>query len=150
MKVFSHQHSRRLLFIPVDELSTGEQAKLAYHLAGCAECRAYASELQTLQHDLTRLMHARWDSLSPKTKSIPAVQQHWKEVHMKRRSFKFIAILAGIGAAVLLIVYGPALLWSLFPVVNSDPLAIGATQWSGARQPSCSQTSYPSVLLPSA
>ena len=32
----------------------------------------------------------------------------------------------------------------------SEPDAIGATTCSGARQPSCSATSYASVLLPSA
>ena len=31
-----------------------------------------------------------------------------------------------------------------------EPDARGTMQWSGARQPSCSATSYPRVLLPSA
>ena len=35
-------------------------------------------------------------------------------------------------------------------LVSSSPDAIGMTTWAGIRQPSCSATSYPSVLEPSA
>ena len=39
---------------------------------------------------------------------------------------------------------------ALCTLVSSDPLAIGTTTCSGSRQPSCSATSYPRVLEPSA
>ena len=39
---------------------------------------------------------------------------------------------------------------ALCTLVSSDPDAIGATTWAGNRQPSCSATSKPSVLDPSA
>ena len=41
--------------------------------------------------------------------------------------------------------------WIPFHIlVCSSPEAPGTTQWSGAFHPSCSATSYPRVLLPSA
>src|SRR5919107_383966 len=39
---------------------------------------------------------------------------------------------------------------ALSTLVSSEPDAIGMTTCSGSRQPSCSATSYPRVLLPSA
>ena len=39
---------------------------------------------------------------------------------------------------------------ALSTLVSSSPEAIGMTTWAGIRQPSCSATSYPSVLEPSA
>ena len=65
MNVLSHARARRLLNALPTELSAPEQADLAGHLTGCAECREYAGYLNTLQPTLWRAMHARWDSRRP-------------------------------------------------------------------------------------
>jgi hypothetical protein len=62
----SHQDARRYLHQAADgDLSAEVEARLQAHLAECAECRAYADELQAVELLLTRALHARWDHRRP-------------------------------------------------------------------------------------
>lgn len=128
MNVLSHERTRRLLHTPVEDLSAVRQADLADHLAGCLECQAYARDLRALQQALARGMHIRWDTWRPSAASSHTIQQRWEQGRLKRQGVKFIAVLAGISTVVLLILYSPALLSSLLPLLNINPVAPWVTK----------------------
>ncbi len=124
MKVLSHEYARRLLYSRDEDLSAVQQDALTNHLAGCHDCRVYADDLRVLQPVLARAMHTRWDSRYPSATSSRAIQQRWEEVQMKRESGRLIIVLAGIAVVVLLILFGPTLLASLFGIHIAAPLEV--------------------------
>ena len=139
MNVFSHARARRLLHALPAELSAAQQADLADHLASCPECREYARYLKTLRPALSRAMHAHWDSRRPLSSSSREIQQHWKEARLKHQRVRLALLLAGIGMAVLLILYGPRLLSSLLNLVNYSPVAPWVTSVSLPGNPTATE-----------
>jgi Tol biopolymer transport system component len=125
-KVLSHKRARHLLYIPAEDLTSRQQLFLANHLAGCPECQAYASDLRVLQRTLVKAMHTRWDSQRLFKKSSSEIQRRWKETQMKKRSINLFSVLAGIGAVILFVLYGPALILSLLPLLDAIPMATAA------------------------
>jgi anti-sigma factor RsiW len=103
MNVFSHERARRLLHARSADLSSDQRADLADHLAGCVECRAYAGDLRTLQPALAKAMHTRWDSRRPSSAPSRAIQQRWEYARRKQQTVRLFAVLAAIGAVILLI-----------------------------------------------
>lgn len=61
MKSLSHAQARDLIHQAADGmLSAEEQRTLEHHLQGCAQCRAFAKELASLEGSLTRVLSERW------------------------------------------------------------------------------------------
>lgn len=60
----THEQARSFLNTQADSsrLPDADQSALANHLHGCAECRAYAGQLASLQADLDRLFAGRWQA----------------------------------------------------------------------------------------
>ena len=65
MSTLTHVEARQLLHHGRPGLANKEAAALDAHLAACAECRAYAADLDVLAPALTRALHARWDHQAP-------------------------------------------------------------------------------------
>lgn len=65
MKEITHTQAQRWLIMGQADLPAAENELLAAHLADCETCRVYARETLTLQQDLTRLLHGRWDGVRP-------------------------------------------------------------------------------------
>jgi hypothetical protein len=61
MSKITHAEVRQLLNLAADSaLESRQQRLLEEHLAGCAECRAYAAELNALETELRATLAARW------------------------------------------------------------------------------------------
>lgn len=61
----THADARRYLDAGRDQLTRSEREALQAHLSTCTDCEAYSREVTALQANLTRVLHARWDSARP-------------------------------------------------------------------------------------
>ena len=67
MLEISHRKAQSLLQSAADDLLSAEdQTLLDAHLAGCAECRAYAKNVLNLENSLRAATHTIWDNQKPK------------------------------------------------------------------------------------
>ena len=95
-----------------DRLAPEHQAWLAAHLAGCAECRRYAAELNALERLLPETFQAHWDRLP-----VPARPAHSAHLPIggppmtaRQKLFNYAGTALGFSAlAVLLIGFALAL-----------------------------------------
>jgi Tol biopolymer transport system component len=96
-------------------LSLRERAALEAHLAACAECRAVAAELESLQLALSHSLRARWDAL-PIPAGLPRkVLNRVRPSDVRPPILRVAGALAGVGALVALILFFGALFGGTSP-----------------------------------
>ena len=110
MIVSSHERARYYLHVGRDHLNAGEQATLGKHLDACAECRAYAIELESMQTDLARAMRRRWQGQHPRPVMTQAVWTRGIGIRTLRRVVRGFGSLATAAGAVGVVA---ALAWLL-------------------------------------
>lgn len=100
----SHAEARQYLQAGRDQLDRGEREALQMHLADCAECDAYRRELAALQADLTRTLHARWDSARPTADSMLRLKLRLTARNRSQRLRDTLATLTSAAALLAVIV----------------------------------------------
>ncbi len=65
MTALTHDRARQFLELGREQLSGGERAALDRHLADCAPCRSYATELAALQAAVGHVMRNHWQNVRP-------------------------------------------------------------------------------------
>lgn len=119
MATTPHQEARRLLQLKADAaLDPATLLRLETHLAECDACRAYGRELETVQDDIRRSLHRRWDPLKSRL-SIETIQKHSRRHHMFN---KFTLTLGTLGVTALLVA-AFAVLVNGRPVAETTPVA---------------------------
>jgi hypothetical protein len=107
MKVKNHLKMHRLIQLAADSWLTPSQKQvLETHLAGCAECRAYADELKALETQLASVSVTRL--VLPKSRAIgqqvAAIQTSYRRHTMKRNILSTAGALVTIVLVAVLIV----------------------------------------------
>ena len=131
MNALTHEQARDYLHLSEKELRADERAQLQEHLAGCAECRAYAKSLAALRPALARAMHARWDEQLAASTLMEQALANLAAGRAPNRLFDFASTAIGVGALVILAVVFSWVVWSqtqnpvpadsLTPVEGSAP-----------------------------
>lgn len=119
MAALTHTQARRCVQAAADgRLSFTDQAALDAHLAGCAECRAYAAELLTLEAAVTRGLRMRWEADVPLADLSLKVRMRLRRDAVRRPLF-MLAAAAGLAVLILFAVW----LGSTFLNRNVEPLS---------------------------
>ncbi len=105
----THAEVRELLNLAADStLESRQQRLLEEHLAGCAECRAYAAEMNALEAGLRATLAARWPQSGLPGPAKKDLLEKLKTQPPVPPAFNWMWILLGLGAVGLL-----ALWWLL-------------------------------------
>jgi Tol biopolymer transport system component len=65
MTALTHDQVRQFLEMDREQLGGAERAALDQHLAECAACRSYATELAALQGAVERVLQSHWEGVRP-------------------------------------------------------------------------------------
>ena len=111
----SHEQARKYLQIAADGfLEERQQSDLDRHLAGCAECRAYAHELAWLDARLSRSLQERWPDRSQteadQINALEIIRSQSRSSQLKNSASTALRTLAWAGLAVSLVIL---LTWSI-------------------------------------
>jgi hypothetical protein len=152
MSPLSHTQARELIQRSVDGLlQASQQRQLEQHLAGCAECRAYADQLTALEVGMRAAMLAHWPQGSL---SSPAKNDLVKKLQSEfgKGAPPPAGPLAG-GLKWLLLLLVPLLafgIWTLLPQAALAPAATStptaSSSPSASATPTASQTHTPSPV----
>ncbi len=130
MSAQQHEQARYYLHIGHDQLNRREQAALDTHLAECAVCRAYATDLAGNQERLVRAMDVRWGRYSPSPDLGARVSTRLQRRIRQRQVVNLVGAAVEGALVVLVIVLGWVLVrqaqWS--PVVPASPPATATPQ----------------------
>lgn len=126
MSPLSHAQAHELIQRSVDGLlQATEQRQLEQHLIGCAECRAYASQLSALETGLRATMLAHWPQADLSSPAKSDLVKNLQKQFGNGAPPPPAAPLAG-GLKWLLLLLVPLLafgVWKLLPQAGSFPLA---------------------------
>src|SRR3989338_3324219 len=101
MTEITHAEARQFLNTAADgALDTVGLAQLAVHLERCAECRAYAAELKSLESALASALRSRWDAAAPSAHLGDKVLGRVNSAAARRA---FLRAAAGVAVFILLI-----------------------------------------------
>ena len=85
-------------------LSQHDRAALEAHLAECAECRALAAELDSLQLALSHTLHTRWDADALPADLPRKVLNRVRRLNLQQPILRVAGALAGVGVLIALVV----------------------------------------------
>ncbi len=120
MESLTHLEARHYLHAAVDgRLDAEARAALDVHLATCAECRAWAAELDALQLSLAHALHVRWNARTPPPDLPRKVLTHVRRTNIRQPIFKAAGALAGVAALIAII----TLFSRLFGGPGAQPLS---------------------------
>ncbi len=105
----THYDARDLLNVRSAELNAADREALAAHLAQCAECQIYATELSELHTAMTRLFRGRWQA-AQSHEALDAALARLKQRQTRQRTTRRISTFA---FAVSLVVWAVAVVWLL-------------------------------------
>lgn len=100
----NHEQIRYYLHIGRQELTGAECHALDEHLAVCVECRAYSTQLSSLQQSLSRVMATRWSGIHPSADIESKVKSRGGRILVQNRMLQFTSSLASAAMLVALIV----------------------------------------------
>ena len=155
MPDLNHQQSRNYLHKASDGLlGSVEHIMLDAHLDACPDCRAYSNELNALQNDLHRILHARWDSnIDLSASSLNHINSRLRRKFMRKQILTATGVVTT--CAILILVMVGTLNW-LLPKQNRQPI-IGVVETSNpasvtytpVKTNSLEPTSVSSLIIPS-
>src|SRR3989304_6768415 len=90
-------------------LSQHDRAALEAHLAECAECRALAAELDSLQLALSHTLHTRWDADALPADLPRKVLNRVRRLNLQQPILRVAGALAAVVALIALIFFFSAL-----------------------------------------
>ncbi|MBF8284871.1 MAG: LysM protein, partial [Anaerolineales bacterium] len=85
-------------------LSQHDRAALEAHLAECAECRALAAELDSLQLALSHTLHTHWDADALPADLPRKVLNRVRRLNLQQPILRVAGALAGVGVLIALVV----------------------------------------------
>jgi TolB protein len=85
-------------------LSQHDRAALEAHLAECAECRALAAELDSLQLALSHTLHTHWDADALPADLPRKVLNRVQRLNLQQPILRVAGALAGVGVLIALVV----------------------------------------------
>jgi hypothetical protein len=103
INLINHEQAHYYLHLGRDQLATAEQIALDAHLAGCADCRRYASEVTGRQTGLAETMRLRWKKHQPSPVINDQVQTRLRGKIWQRQMWRFTNSVTA-GAAMLILV----------------------------------------------
>ena len=103
MSDLSHEQTRCLLHAGRGHLRPNEIAALDAHLAACAECRTHGEQLKSVQANLSRVLHLRWDSARPAEGLEHKVQARLQRQDAPRQILGFAVGIAGLVALAVML-----------------------------------------------
>jgi dipeptidyl aminopeptidase/acylaminoacyl peptidase len=106
MTDISHEQARQFLLAAADNLLTDAgQAALRAHLAQCAECRAYAGELDALKSGLRAAFSNHWNHQGQSVRQlVPSVQAQSRRISMRYRFTTRARVLAEVVIVLALVI----------------------------------------------
>lgn len=107
-----HEPFRFYLHVGRRELTGEEHHALDEHLASCAECRAYSTELASLENMLTHVMGRRWNAVHPSVDVESKIQVLGRRKMMQRQMFQ---VAGSLGSTAILVALVIAIAWVLRP-----------------------------------
>src|SRR5574337_131638 len=100
----THEQALQLLHAAADGLlSQSERATLDAHLAECAECRALAADLDSLQLNLSHALRARWDAHALPAGLSRKVLNRTRRSILRQPILGVAGALVGVGAIIALV-----------------------------------------------
>lgn len=140
MKPLTHAQTQDLLQLAADGLlQPGQRAQLDAHLAGCPECAAYASELDSLQALISSSLNEHWGQ-----PDMPAdAGRRLQEQALRTRPS------AGIGKLWLLLLALPLAALLAWQLLAPAPLAPAAPTETQPASPSATVASLTPTVTPS-
>jgi len=122
MIVSKHERARYYMHVGREPLDAEELAMLEKHLDACAECRAYAVELDSMQTHLARAMRAHWLGQHPQPAMTRTIQARLAGNDRLRHFMSSVGSLAAAVGAVGIVVI---LSWLLMTTgsFNAEPAA---------------------------
>ena len=134
---YSHIQAQNMLHSSLDgSLDDDQIVQLKQHLEECAECRACADEITSLDHQLKQSLQSRWPQIklneselaSTRAKILPQVMKNQKKV-------KFANTIRSIGWVTLVILFVAGLVWTiktLAPIPNRVPASLSTPEATAA------------------
>ncbi|NJD59715.1 MAG: hypothetical protein FIA98_09990, partial [Anaerolineae bacterium] len=122
----SHAEARKLISKALDSKLDHAQAEtLEQHLQDCGECRAYAAQLETLDHNLKHELRNRWPEQDSSSSRVAAVYDEIQPAlkRNKRKDSRAVT-LRSLGWSALAIVLIASLAWTiktLAPIPSQVP-----------------------------
>ncbi len=108
----NHEQTRYYLHVGHQELTGAERRAVDEHLAVCAECRAYSTELASLQDTLSRVMGTRWNAIHRSVDIETRIKVLGRRKIMQRQMLQFTGSLASTAILVALVA---AIVWVFQP-----------------------------------
>jgi Tol biopolymer transport system component len=124
MTPLTHHEARAHLHHGRRGLDNKSLAALDAHLAECAECRAYAADLDALAPALSRALHARWDAVPPPRARPTAEEAAASRPPRRRMTTAFAVVAAALVLAVAILLLPLAI--APPPAATQEPLATRA------------------------